>query len=276
MSDCGMKDTANGLMTDMTTEVDLALPDVDLSLPEFNFPDGSTIYDAIDPLTNESVTTRAMGGSGTFDAMMAGVKAHLDNEWDKGRIAGNDYSKVFLGMSESALQNSVQFLINKDASFWAAQTAQLQAITARVMLESEKAKLITYRAEALTAKASYALAKAALAKASVEHCTLKFTLDNLLPTQNELLKEQVEVQLAQTSDTRKDGSIVVGTLGKQKDLYAQQIQSYKRSAEQQAAKIFTDAWTVMKTIDEGLTPPTNFANANIDTILSSIKSANNL
>ena len=276
MSDCGMKDTANGLMTDMTTEVDLALPDVDLSLPEFNFPDGSTIYDAIDPLTNESVTTRAMGGSGTFDAMMAGVKAHLDNEWDKGRIAGNDYSKVFLGMSESALQNSVQFLINKDASFWAAQTAQLQAITARVMLESEKAKLITYRAEALTAKASYALAKAALAKASVEHCTLKFTLDNLLPTQNELLKEQVEVQLAQTSDTRKDGSIIVGTLGKQKDLYAQQIQSYKRSAEQQAAKIFTDAWTVMKTIDEGLTPPTNFANANIDTILASIKTANNL
>lgn len=276
MSDCGMKDTANGLMTDMTTEVDLALPDVDLSLPEFNFPDGSTIYDAIDPLTNESVTTRAMGGSGTFDAMMAGVKAHLDNEWDKGRIAGNDYSKVFLGMSESALQNSVQFLINKDASFWAAQTAQLQAITARVMLESEKAKLITYRAEALTAKASYALAKAALAKASVEHCTLKFTLDNLLPTQNELLKEQVEVQLAQTSDTRKDGSIVVGTLGKQKDLYAQQIQSYKRSAEQQAAKLFTDAWTVMKTIDEGLTPPTNFANANIDTILASIKTANNL
>ena len=276
MSDCGMKDTANGLMTDMTTEVDLALPDVDLSLPEFNFPDGSTIYDAIDPLTNESVTTRAMGGSGTFDAMMAGVKAHLDNEWDKGRIAGNDYSKVFLGMSESALQNSVQFLINKDASFWAAQTAQLQAITARVMLESEKAKLITYRAEALTAKASYALAKAALAKASVEHCTLKFTLDNLLPTQNELPKEQVEVQLAQTSDKRKDGSNVVGTLGKQKDLYAQQIQSYKRSAEQQAAKIFTDAWTVMKTIDEGLTPPTNFANANIDTILASIKTANNL
>ena len=276
MSDCGMKDTANGLMTDMTTEVDLVLPDVDLSLPEFNFPIGGAIYDAIDPLTNESVTTRAMGGSGTFDAMMAGVKAHLDNEWDKGRIAGNDYSKVFLGMSESALQNSVQFLINKDASYWAAQTAQLQAITARVMLESEKAKLITYRAEALTAKASYALAKAALAKASVEHCTLKFTLDNLLPTQNELLKEQVEVQLAQTSDTRKDGSIVVGTLGKQKDLYAQQIQSYKRSAEQQAAKIFTDAWTVMKTIDEGLTPPTNFANANIDTILASIKTANNL
>lgn len=278
MSDCGMKDDAILLMDQLTTDVNIELPVVDLESPLFSVPGGidGPLYKEVVPLTNEKLTERVVDGQGTFDAIMSGVNAHLAGQWDKGRITGDEYSRAYIALSEAAMGNAVQYLVQRDAAFWAAQTAQLQAITARVMLESEKAKLITNRAEALTAKASYALAKAALAKASVEHCTLKFTLDNLLPTQNELLKEQVEVQLAQTSDKRKDGSNVVGTLGKQKDLYTQQIQSYKRSAEQQAAKIFTDAWTVMKTIDEGLTPPTNFANANIDTILASIKTANNL
>lgn len=373
MSDCGMKDDAILLMDQLTTDVNIELPVVDLDSPLFTVPGGigGPLYKEVVPLTNEMLTERVVDGQGTFDAIMSGVNAHLALQWDKGRITGDDYSKAYVALSEAAMGNAVQYLVQRDAAFWAAQSAQLQAITSQIQLEIEKTRLVALQAEALNAKANYALTKASLAKAATEHCILEYqltnilpkeaekitadinsitadttiktfnlsnilpkessvlekqiaglehdnttklyniskilpaqhagllednsiksynltkllpidwdtktyTLSTLLPTQNELLKEQIEVQLAQTSDRRKDGTAVVGTLGKQKDLYTQQIQSYKRSAEQQAAKLFTDAWTVMKTIDEGLTPPTNFANANIDTILSSIKSANNL
>lgn len=339
-----MKDDAILLMDQLTTDVNIELPVVDLESPLFSVPGGigGPLYKEVVPLTNEMLTERVVDGQGTFDAIMSGVNAHLALQWDKGRITGDDYSKAYVALSEAAMGNAVEFLVQRDAAFWAAQTAQLQAITSQIQLEIEKTRLVALQAEALNAKANYALTKASLAKTATEHCILEYqltsilpkessvlekqiaglehdntaklyniskilpaqhagllednsiksynltkllpidwdtktyTLSTLLPTQNELLKEQIEVQLAQTSDSRKDGTAVVGTLGKQKDLYTQQIQSYKRSAEQQAAKLFTDAWTVMKTIDEGLTPPTNFANANIDTILASIKTANNL
>ena len=63
---------------------------------------------------------------------------------------------------------------------------------------------------------------------------------------------------------------------KQKELQEQQITSYKRDAELKAAKIWVDAWVTMKTIDEGLEPPTEFANTNLDAILAVIKENNEL
>ena len=98
----------------------------------------------------------------------------------------------------------------------------------------------------------------------------------MLPQQHELLVEQTEVQRAQTLDTRSDGITVVGTVGKQKDLYSQQIKSYQRDSELKAAKLFADAWTVQKTVDEGFVAPANFQNPSLDSVLGHIKTNNNL
>ena len=100
---------------------------------------------------------------------------------------------------------------------------------------------------------------------------VSYTLGNLLPQQLTLLREQTEVQRAQTADARTDASPVVGLIGRQKDLYAQQINSYKRDIEIKATKLWTDAWITMKTIDEGLMAPDNFSNQTIDSILDTLK-----
>ena len=105
---------------------------------------------------------------------------------------------------------------------------------------------------------------------------LTYTLTYLMPKQVTLVSEQGEVQRAQTLNFRSDGATVVGLTGKQKDLYGQQITSYQRDSEIKATKIFSDAWITMKTIDEGLAPPTSFANANLDVILGNIKANNNI
>lgn len=105
--------------------------------------------------------------------------------------------------------------------------------------------------------------------------------NELLSTQTEvaakqviLVSEQGEAQRAQTLDTRLDGSTVTGLLGKQKELYSQQITSYKRDAEVKAGKLWIDAWITMKTIDEGLLPPDQFTNTEINEVLATLKTNN--
>lgn len=106
---------------------------------------------------------------------------------------------------------------------------------------------------------------------------IDYQIKELHPAQIALLEEQMEAQRAQTLDTRSDGvTPVAGVLGKQKDLYSQQITSYQRDAEVKAGKLFTDAWITMKTIDEGLLPPTGFENTSLDEVLTAIKTNNNL
>ncbi|MER9436700.1 hypothetical protein NKJ04_17555 [Mesorhizobium sp. M0618] len=100
---------------------------------------------------------------------------------------------------------------------------------------------------------------------------LDFTNANILPKQATLLGEQIEVQRAQTLNERTDLATITGLIGKQKDLYSQQITSYQRDAETKAVKIFTDSWITQKTIDEGLTPPDQFTNTNINEMLLALR-----
>ena len=137
-------------------------------------------------------------------------------------------------------------------------------------------QLATAKFEALNAKSTYGLTKMKISSESMAYCSAKYQLENTFPQQLLLLKEQTEAQRAQTLNNRSDGAAIAGLLGKQKDLYTQQITSYQRDAEVKAAKIFSDAWIVMKGIDEGLVPPDNFANASLNAILADLKTNNNI
>jgi hypothetical protein len=225
------------------------------------------------PSVNE-LTTRTVGGSGVFDALMASVSAHLAGEYAKNRITGSEYSKVYIELTQAVLQASVQFTLGKDAAFWAAQKAQVEAINGAVQIEATRVALAKTQFDALTSKAGYVLASMKSATESIQYCIAKYQLENILPAQKTLVQEQAEVQHAQTSATRLDGHAVDGLVAKQWGLYNQQIISYQRDAEVKAAKMFADAWMTQKTIDEGLAAPTGFTNASLDTVLTAIKTAN--
>jgi hypothetical protein len=182
----------------------------------------------------------------------------------------------------------VQFLIQRDAAYWQAVNAQVTMVTARVAMETAKYQAITARLQAETEKATLALTKAKLGTEDVQFGVAKYQLENLMPQQllqakaatdlaNKqvtLVSEQAEAARAQTLDTRTDGSTVAGTVGSQKALYAQQVTSYQRDGETKAAKIFTDAWITMKTIDEGLDAPAGFTNDSVNSVLAKLKSNN--
>lgn len=275
---CSAEVEANRLLEELTKGDDFTLPDIDMSGPEWDIPggDGSPIFGDITKITNESLTTREVGGSGTFDALMESAHNHLKAEFKANRITGGEYTKAYIAMMESCMSNAVQFLLGRDQAYWAAALAQIQAVTARVTLATSKAQYVLAKIQALSAKSEYALTKMKIATESETYCAALFNVSQMLPQQLKLITEQTESQRAQTLDTRSDGATVTGSVGKQKELYSQQITSYQRDAEVKASKLFTDAWITQKTIDEGLNPPNGFTNASIDTILTKLKSNNGL
>jgi hypothetical protein len=285
MPTSGSDTAANSLLTSLTSGVSFTVPAVDLSDAVYTVPAASgPLYGTITRLNNAALTTQIVGGTGTFDVLMASVKAHLKAEYDANRITGSEYTKAYIALTEAALSNATQYLLAQEQAYWTALGAQAQAqaasiavVTGRVQLQTAKTQLQAMVYEAANNQASYALNKAKLATEDATYGTAIYQLNNLLPKQLDLVKEQVETQRSQTLDTRTDGTTAVtGSVGKQKALYAQQILSYQRDAEVKAAKIFSDAWITMKTIDEGLLPPTGFDNTTIAAILASLKTNNSL
>ena len=297
---CGAEAEGNSLFQTLTAGVSFNIPQIDVTGPSFQIPGGmdSELYTEVTRISNSDLTTTTLDGTGTFDVLMRGFKAHLKEEYNQSRITGAEYTKAYTALVESAMAQGVQFLLGKDASFWQAMSAQIQAITAKLQLETARVRHTTAQLEALNQEATFALTKMRLANENMQYCIGKFNheqmlpaqktgqdianrtavynLDMIMPQQHELLVEQTEVQRAQTLDTRSDGITVVGAVGKQKDLYSQQIVSYQRDSELKAAKLFTDAWTVQKTVDEGFVAPANFQNPSLDSVLGRIKINNHL
>lgn len=304
---CGAETEANALLATLLAAEDVTLPAINYDADAFEMPDSITdnLQKLVITLKPEEITTGSIDGSGVFDIIMKGMKAHLQEEYQKSRITGAEYTKAYIALVDGAMNQSVQFLINKDQVFWQAQTAQIAAYTARMQFEAAKMALATAKFQALTAKSEYGLTKMKISSESMAYCTAKFQLDfimpkqleqltfqtigagiqndtgtyqltTLLPAQKLQLDEQTNAQRAQTSNTRLDGTPIVGVLGKQIALYDQQIVSYQRDAEVKSAKLFTDAWITMKTIDEGLLPPANFENAQLNLILQTLIDNNNL
>lgn len=278
--DCNIDVAANALMTALIDGHDFTLPDVNLSDSSFVFPTfGSSLTTPPVPLTNEALTTKAIGGTGTFDVIMDSILAHLKEEYDKGRITGSQYATVYVESVQAGLSNAVQFLLQRDAAYFASLKAQSEAmlaaaeiVKARVELETAKAQLAAIRFEAMNQEAAFALTKAKIATESAQYCTVEYSLANIMPIQVTIATKQAEAQNAQTNDLKLDDvTPVAGLLGKQKALYAQQIISYQRDSEYKGAKIFADAWVAMKTIDEGLLPPPNLDNASLDGVLATVK-----
>lgn len=282
----GADELANNLLVSLTAGKQFAFPEIDIDDELFNQP-GSTgpLYDNVSKIEIADLTTGQVGGDGVFDKLMVSLVKHLKVEYEANRISGAEYTKAYVGVITAALQTAQQFVLSKDQSYWQAllvqaqaRAAEIESIRARLELETARIMLVRAQFEASTAEVNYGLTKiklstedATYANLSKQGVGLDFTNENILPVQKNLLQEQVEVQRAQTLDIRTDEMTITGSVGKQKDLYTQQITSYKRDAETKAVKIFTDAWITQKTIDEGLLAPDQFTNTQVNEMLLKLR-----
>jgi len=87
-----------------------------------------------------------------------------------------------------------------------------------------------------------------------------------------LLRQKTVTELSQTDNDIpaglgfNNGTLVDGTVAKQKELYAAQTTGFTRDAEQKILKAFLDTWAVRRTTDEGTTTPGNINDSAINAI----------
>lgn len=189
---------------------------------------------AITPISNEDLTTKVVNGTGIFDKLMTAAHAHLDQEWGKQRITGTQYAEVYLGQMTAVLQQSVAFLVQRDAIYLnnLLTQAQIDKVNKELALLDKQIELI--EAQIASQEAN-----------------------------NTLIAQKVKTEKAQIQDI-VDGEAVVGVTGAQTALYKQQKEGFIRDAEQKALKIIADTWITRKTVDDGTPLPTGFDTGAVD------------
>lgn len=117
---------------------------------------------------------------------------------------------------------------------------------------------------------------AQVANTEADTLAKEYTRLQILPAQRTFTMEQMEAKRAETMNTRTDGAAVSGVMGKQKDLYTQQIESYKRDAEYKVGKMMVDTWITQRGTDDEFPVPGSLNNAAIDTVMARLKNRNDL
>ena len=189
---------------------------------------------AITPISNEDLTTKVVNGTGIFDELMTAAHAHLDQEWGKQRITGTQYAEVYLGQMTAVLQQSVAFLVQRDAIYLNNLLTQAQIDKANKELALLDKQIELIEAQIASQEAN-----------------------------NTLIAQKVKTEKAQIQDI-VDGEVVVGVTGAQTALYKQQKEGFIRDAEQKALKIISDTWITRKTVDDGTPLPTGFDTSAVD------------
>lgn len=52
-------------------------------------------------------------GDGVFDNLMETITAHLEAQFNAGRLTGSNYATVYLGAMQTAMQSAAQFVLSK-------------------------------------------------------------------------------------------------------------------------------------------------------------------
>ena len=183
------------------------------------------------PILVTDLTTGKVDGIGVFDKLMAATKPHIKAEYDSGRIKGAEYSQVYLGAVQSAMSNSIEFLLRQ------ASTQSQNALLDQQLLTEVQNTLV---------------ATAQKCKLQNEFMVLS---QQIVKVTNEaaLLSQKKTTELAQVSSANVASNSVVGA---QVALYAAQKDGFTRDAEQKAAKLYFDTWNVRRTTVNTVAPTT--------------------
>ena len=81
------------------------------------------------PINTSDLTTKVLDGSGVFDELMSATTSHIEAQYLKQRITGSDYANVYIASIQSAMQQSVAFLLGKDTAAAQANLIEAQTIS---------------------------------------------------------------------------------------------------------------------------------------------------
>lgn len=215
----------------------------------------------------EDLTTKQLAGTGVLDKLLAVMRLHLDDQFQKERIRGPEYAATYLGAYQTTLQAAIAFLFDKEKQGYDLQLIQSQIELSGAQVNLTKAQEEQIRAEMTKIpyeiqqlQAAISLAEKQLEQADRQLELLEAQIQVQLK-QLDLLVEQVAMAKAQadyyaqkviTEIAQTDPSVIKGgsVIGVQIDLMEAQTDGYARNAEQQATQLLTNTWNVRRQTDE--------------------------
>lgn len=119
-------------------------------------------------ITLAELTTATLTGNGVFDTLMRANKAHLESEFDKGRIKGPEYATVYLGSLQSIMSTALAFMTQRQKIDLEAQLLAQQILLAQAEVTKANASVLLVQAEVAKANAAVLLTQAQTAQAQAE------------------------------------------------------------------------------------------------------------
>ena len=157
----------------------------------------------LDVLDIQELTTKQLNGTGVFDVLMSTSSIHIKEEYDKGRIRGQEYAQVYLGAMQAVLATSVDYLnrsklLGIEIANQEKQGLLIEAQTA--LTEAQANQVIQETTLKLPAEIANINASTALSDANKDRVIEELTL---IPLQGNLLTAQTTQVGAETILTNK-------------------------------------------------------------------------
>ena len=230
-------------------------------------------------ILTKDLTTGSIHGTGVFDEMQKAFMDNIKHEYQKNRINGPEYSQVYLGGMQAAMQNAVSFLLGRQKA-----DKEAELINEKIETENLLQQKLLKEIELLGKQIQKAEAEIWVTKAQVSDnlaitvAPSSFIDKGVLGRQarktmaeTDLLRQKTTTELAQTNAqaARVNGNSVVG---KEILLRQRQADGFYRDAEQKLAKIAGDSYNVQfTTLDgpgEGGSVPGHLTSGGVNNILN--------
>ena len=236
------------LLASITNGLDFSVPSVDFDSNAFEIPE--SLADALkntpEQLTIGTLTDCTIDGNGCFDKVMTALKAHLNLEYEAGRITGAEYTKAYIASMQGALQFSVQYLLGKDNAYFTSLGSQATALRANIDAYTAKVQLAIAQAQAHQNRAVYANEVLKLGAADtqrnlvIEQAKQVVAQTALTGVQEDLTTEQVNTQTKQTAHLAKQTEAITNQMrlvDAQTDVQKQQKNLLVEQTEQAHAQV---------------------------------------
>jgi hypothetical protein len=189
-----------------------------------------TIADLTANVDTSPVPDLEVTGDGILDDIMETANKHLSAQFTLGRITGVEYSKVYLGVMQAALAQSVAFTLGKAES-----NAQVDLTFQKEVTEFAQTEQLTKIAPASTSVLGVQSSLITQQEASL---VTKTTSEASLLLQKEI------TEFAQTDQATKIAPTATSIMGAQALLSIEQAKGFKWNADQKYLKTLLDAWSI--------------------------------
>lgn len=222
----------------------------------------------IPTINSDIVTEGCVEGNGIYDVFM---KAHMDaiqREYNKQRLRGVEYSQVYLGGMQAAMQNAVTFALGKDEAATKAELARYQIIKTKADTEKVCAEIELVKAQIEKMKVDTLLVQiqgwVEVSKISSKPKDALTPISGIYyaPTDiNGSVGKQIEKlsadiagvkqkTISEKAQTDLDGVDDKSILGRESEVRRLQGEGFIRKAEVDVAKLATDARSAALTVLE--------------------------